>query len=255
MHVILVRDCECEITGCDNVTNSEYKYNHCGHCMYLYASDFSTYGEDCRNDGSCGDGEHMIDDCGICRWVYSLEWNGCVGCDGIAHSGKEWNPCGLCIVNTTSNFQTLGQDCSGKCDGTMEYDDCGQCLPRNNVKWNSCNVGSTTTKATPIASDGASSLSSSMSVKIQMYAIIGGITAIFIILVIAVLVVYKLNRKQEQQTKQVNKILKQYAPVDDEDADEDADDQTKEGEKDHVHADNMVHDQAEGVVDNTGQNV
>ena len=230
--------------------------------MYSYSSNFSTYGEDCRHDGSCSDGTYMIDDCGYCRWIYSSEWNNCLCCDGIVNSGKIWNPCGKCILNTTSNFYTLGKDCNGTCDGSKEYDDCGQCLYRTDYKWNSCsndNIDSaaTTSKATIIGKDDKSS-SSSKTEKIQIYAIIGGIAALLIILVIAVCFVLKLNKKQKEQSKQVNKILKEYAQIDEIENQSDMGDvgagsHVKCGEKDYV--EDLIDQQPEGVVHKSGQNM
>ena len=179
------------------------------------------------------------------------------GCDNATNSGKEWNPCGKCILNSTFNFDTLGKDCSGTCDGTKEYDDCGRCLEPSDGEWNLCDTGSdtsdtsdtSTTSTTRKTSSGtnpdttatASSAittntrivssygsghvtskkpiddhgsSSSMSIQIPIYALVGGVAAVFVTFVIVIFVVCKLNKKQMQQTKQVNKILQEYTPMD-----------------------------------------
>lgn len=181
------------------------KTNPCGYCYNKDNSDWSTYGQGC--DGVCNS-HYDTDDCGICRSVYSSEWNGCVGCDGVVRSGKEWNPCGKCIVNTTSNFDTYGMDCNGTCDGSAETDRCGQCLLPSSPEWNGC-VPSTT--AYIIYEPGVSNNNETKSLSAAIVAI--GVIA-FIVILIAGIVIYKLYKKQQQQSKQFENILKTYTLMD-----------------------------------------
>jgi len=121
--------------GCDGVANSGKKTNPCGYCISNTLANFSTYGQDCT--GTCN-GNKINDLCGQCLLESDPLFDSCVGCDGIANSGKKTNPCGFCISSTLANFSTYGQDCTGVCNGNKVYDLCGQCLLQSDPSFDSC---------------------------------------------------------------------------------------------------------------------
>eukprot|EP01084_Bolivina_argentea_P179555 310264_1 len=65
-----------------------------------------------------------------------------IGCDGISHSNKILNPCGVCASITDTLFNDYGKDCRGICPtsatDTYYIDNCGQCLLPSDTKWNDC---------------------------------------------------------------------------------------------------------------------
>ena len=78
------------------------------------------------------------DECAQCIAESDPTWNDCVGCDGVAYSGMEFNPCGRCINSSRSDFVQFGTDCSGQCDGDHEMDECAQCLSSSDPQRNGC---------------------------------------------------------------------------------------------------------------------
>ncbi|TMW56172.1 hypothetical protein Poli38472_008820 [Pythium oligandrum] len=93
------------------------------------------------------------DDCGVCSLRNGTKWNQeCVGCDGVPHSGKRQDECGICGGDGTydvcgrclpANDKARGQSCMdckgvpngyakrdacGVCDGHGSFDACGLCL-------------------------------------------------------------------------------------------------------------------------------
>ena len=83
-----------------------------------------------------------MDECGNCLTTEDATRDSCVGCDGVAGSGKEFNECGVCVLANDTNFDNYGRDCRGICtsieEQTYEYDDCNQCLLPSDSSWNSC---------------------------------------------------------------------------------------------------------------------
>ena len=83
-----------------------------------------------------------MDECGNCLTTEDPTRDACVGCDNVAHSGKEFNSCGVCAVKNDSNFEDYGKDCRGVCtsgtSNTYYLDDCDQCLLPSDSSWNSC---------------------------------------------------------------------------------------------------------------------
>lgn len=81
-----------------------------------------------------------MDDCGQCSQRNTAEWNAqCAGCDGVPHSGKKVDDCGVCDGDGT--FDVCGRclpvddprrdksclDCKGVPNGFAERDTCGVC--------------------------------------------------------------------------------------------------------------------------------
>ncbi|ETO33163.1 hypothetical protein RFI_03944, partial [Reticulomyxa filosa] len=91
--------------------------------------------KDCR--GICY-GTWRKDKCGQCLPSDDESFDDCVGCDGVAFSGKKINPCGFCLQNNSSNFATYGRDCNDTCNGQHAIDSCGQCLSQSDPSWDSC---------------------------------------------------------------------------------------------------------------------
>ena len=120
---------------CSGTCGGNYQSNPCGYCIDSTRTDFKTYGLDCRD--VCGT-EYQFDECNNCLLTTDSTWNSCVGCDGIANSGKEINPCGICMSTDLSTFSTAGQDCSGVCYGEYVEDLCGNCLLTTDESWDNC---------------------------------------------------------------------------------------------------------------------
>ena len=74
--------------GCNDQVDSGIELNPCSVCIVATRDDFETYGQDCS--GECN-GEHQVDSCGNCLLMTDSNWNGCLGCDGIANSNKKEN--------------------------------------------------------------------------------------------------------------------------------------------------------------------
>merc|ERR1719242_841350 len=125
--------------GCDNVANSGRSINPCGYCILSDAEDFASYGMSCRGD--C-ESAYAYDECGECKAEDDASRNSCLGCDGVANSGKEINDCGMCISTSDANFDDYGKDCKGICSTTVDQthyeDECGNCLLTSDPSWNEC---------------------------------------------------------------------------------------------------------------------
>ncbi|ETO05633.1 hypothetical protein RFI_31762 [Reticulomyxa filosa] len=124
-----------DCVGCDGVSFSGMKINPCGICLNSTSSNFTTFGMDC-NDVCYGTWNK--DKCGQCLPSDDESFDDCVGCDGVAFSGKKINPCGFCLQNNSSNFATYGRDCNDTCNGQHAIDSCGQCLSQSDPSWDSC---------------------------------------------------------------------------------------------------------------------
>ncbi len=106
--------CLAECVGCDNIHNCGLAFNDCGRCLNASLPNF---GKDC--EGVC-DGMKESDECGQCLAISSVEWDNCVGCDGIPFSNKAFNEFLRCIDRNDVNFDDFGKDCRGLCATNAE---------------------------------------------------------------------------------------------------------------------------------------
>jgi len=203
--------------GCDGVAHSNMSYNPCGRCINSRRSDFKTYGQDCS--GEC-EGDHEEDECGNCLLRTSDEWNGCVGCDGVANSGKIYNDCGSCQDPDDESFDEYGRDCTGNCAKSamsQHYvDECGQCLLLNDAKWNKCKNSTTdsngngNSNSNGAASDGGDGGGG----QVSMWYIIGGI-GVFVLVIVVVAVFVWMCKRYGEMKRQFDEIRKNYRPMED----------------------------------------
>eukprot|EP01083_Nonionella_stella_P216735 778729_1 len=125
--------------GCDKRPNSGYELNPCGRCIARTMDAFSTFGMDCL--GTC-DGDAAVDECGVCLATSSLDWNECIGCDGVPFLSTRWNECGWCIASDTPDLNDYGKDCRGVCpsgeSAPWSLDQCGQCLSVDDEEFDNC---------------------------------------------------------------------------------------------------------------------
>eukprot|EP01083_Nonionella_stella_P156379 506351_1 len=125
--------------GCDNTPFSGFAFNPCGRCIHSSLADFDTFGKDCN--GTC-DGDHALDQCGACLATDSVDWNECIGCDGVPYSNKTLNECGWCIASDTPDLNDYGKDCRGVCpsgeSAPWSLDQCGQCLSVDDEEFDNC---------------------------------------------------------------------------------------------------------------------
>jgi len=112
-----------------------YAVNDCGYCKDTRQPGFDDFGKDCL--GGC-DSTLKEDRCGQCITESDQNWDNCVGCDNVANSGMEFNPCGYCIHSNSSDFGSYGYDCRNICNGGYQYDECGECRAQSDTDWNDC---------------------------------------------------------------------------------------------------------------------
>jgi len=116
-HCLLASDPDFDsCIGCDFQTDRTL--NPCNYCIFNNATDFNTYGMDCR--GECDtSGAYQIDNCGVCRKINDASWNKCDGCDGVKDSNTTWR-CGVCVQINTYEYDhacdnsTIAADSSSK---------------------------------------------------------------------------------------------------------------------------------------------
>ncbi len=109
---------------CRGTCAMELRTDECGQCFAESDSlwnaslpNFANFGKDC--EGVC-DGMKESDECGQCLAISSVEWDNCVGCDGIPFSNKAFNECLRCIDRNDVNFDDFGKDCRGLCATNAE---------------------------------------------------------------------------------------------------------------------------------------
>lgn len=78
------------------------------------------------------------DRCNQCVAESDERWDYCVGCDNVAHSGKEFNPCGYCLSPDTDGFDTVGMSCRNICEDLYSWDECDQCKAVTDDTRNAC---------------------------------------------------------------------------------------------------------------------
>eukprot|EP00727_Mastigamoeba_balamuthi_P004613 m51a1_g1415 putative lectin domain-containing protein (1303) ;mRNA; r:35350-40195 len=99
--------------GCDGVPNSGKVLDRCGVC----GGNNQCVG--CNNKTATGsEVVWYYDLCGVCTNIVNLT---CVGCDGVAFSGKQYDECFVCGGNNTC------RGCDGVAFSGKQYDECGLC--------------------------------------------------------------------------------------------------------------------------------
>jgi hypothetical protein len=99
---------------CDGVPSSGKEYDSCGVCGGNNA---------CVCDAR--DPTFRLDRCGYCGSPGDKFWNVCVGCDGVAGSGRFYDVCGVCEGNNSC------VDCGVVLGAIPLRDACGECGGKN----------------------------------------------------------------------------------------------------------------------------
>merc|ERR1712154_183710 len=152
-------------------------------------------------------GGYQYDECGECRAQSDTDWNGCVGCDGMANSGMEYNECGSCVSSNDDNFEDYGKDCMGQCSSSVQnthyIDECGQCLLVTDPKWNNC---------VPDNTDETQELTKKESQLTTIIVVVAVVA--FLIVIAAAIIIGALKKRQDAIKERFDSLASTYHHMD-----------------------------------------